>query len=192
VTSAAATLTVLAGGGGGPTLMEAHFDAGADGFVYADDLYRASLQPNYANGTALAAGGFSGGGLQVMLGGINSQNIQKMSGGWHRSFSLASAAPVTLSFRYRLTGHNIRSNRFGQMLVGLNGVLRGVPPSDYVAQVLGGLGGVTSTTGWQLAQIDLGMLPAGTHVLSLGGYQNVKSNTNETVEVLIDDIVVTQ
>ena len=99
---------------------------------------------------------------------------------------------MTLSFRYRLTGNNVRSNRFGQMLVSLNGVLRGVPPNDYVAQVLGGLGGVTSTTDWQQVQISLGTLPAGTHVLSLGGYQNVKSNTNETVEVLIDDVVVTQ
>jgi hypothetical protein len=192
ITSAAATLTVNSGGGGGPTLMEAHFDAGADGFVYADDLYRASLQPNYANGTALAAGGFSGGALQVMLGGLNSQNIQKMSGGWQNSFSLANAAPVRVSFRYRVTGNNLRSSRFGQMLVGLNGVLRGVPPNDYVAQVLGGLGGVTSTTDWQLVQIDLGLLPAGTHVLSLGGYQSVKSNTNESVEVLIDDVVVMQ
>jgi uncharacterized repeat protein (TIGR01451 family) len=193
VTSSAATLTVLSGGGGGPTLIDAHFDGGADGFVYADDLFRGSLQPLYANGAAVPAGGFSGsGGLQVMVGGLNSQNIQKMSGGWQRSFSLADAASVTLTFRYRLTGNNVRSSRFGQMLVSLNGVLRGVSPNDYVAQVLGGLGGVTSTTDWQQVQINLGPLPAGTHVLSLGGYLNGKSNSNETVEVVIDDVVVTQ
>jgi hypothetical protein len=192
VESSAATLTVLSGGGGGPTLIDAHFEGGADGFVYADDLFRGSLQPNYANGVALPAGGFSGGGLQVLVGGINGQNIQKMSGGWQRSFTLADAATVTLTFRYRLTGNNVRSNRFGQMLVGLNGVLRGVSPNDYVAQVLGGLGGVTSTTDWQQVQINLGPLAAGTHVLSLGGYMNGKSNSNETVEVIIDDVAVTQ
>ena len=90
-----------------------------------------------------------------------------MSGGWHRSFSLASATPVTLSFRYQLTAANLDSGEIGQMLVSLNGVLYGVPPNDYVAQ--GGGTGVTTTTGWQQVQIDLGPLPAGTHVLALGG-----------------------
>jgi hypothetical protein len=192
-TSNPATLTVNSGGGGGgSTLLEAHFDGSAEGFGYSDDLYRATLQPNYADGTALAAGGFSGGALQVVLGGVNGQNIQKMSGGWQRSFAVSAGSPVTLTLRYRLTGNNVRSTRFGQMLVGINGVLRGVPPNDYVAQVLGGLGGVTSTTDWQQVQIDLGSLPAGTHVLSLGGYMSGKSNSNETVEVLVDDVVVTQ
>jgi hypothetical protein len=191
-TSNAATLTVNAGGGGGSTLMEAHFDGSAEGFGYADDLFRATLQPNYADGAVLAGGGFSGGALQVVLGGINGQNIQKMSGGWQRSFAVSGGGPVTLTFRYRLTGNNVRSNRFGQMLVSVNGVLRGVAPNDFVAQVLGGLGGVTSTTDWQQVQIDLGSLPAGTHVLSFGGYMNGKSNSNETIEVLVDDVLVTQ
>ncbi len=40
-TSAAATLTVSSGGGGGTsTLIDAHFDTDADGFAYADDLFR--------------------------------------------------------------------------------------------------------------------------------------------------------
>ena len=78
------------------------------------------------------------------------------------------------------------------MLVSINGVLYGVPPNAYVAQVLGGLGGVSSTTEWQQAQIALGPLPAGTHALALGGYLSGKSQSSEVVEVLIDDVVVTQ
>jgi hypothetical protein len=71
-------------------------------------------------------------------------------------------------------------------------VLYGVPPNTYVAQVFGGLGGVSSTTGWQEAQINLGSLPAGTHVLALGGYLSGKSGSGETVEVVIDEVELTQ
>ncbi len=122
VTSAAATLTVLDGGsGGGTALLEAHFDGGADGFAYADDLFRATTQPAYASGEQLASGGFSGGGLKVLVGGINGSNIQKMSGGWQRSFSVATTGPTTLTFRYKLGITNLKSDRFGQMLVSVNG-----------------------------------------------------------------------
>jgi hypothetical protein len=77
------------------------------------------------------------------------------------------------------------------MLVSLNGVLYGVPPNDYVNQVFGGLGGVSSTTDWQQVSLDFGVLPAGSHTLTLGGYLSVKSGSGETVEVLIDDVTVT-
>jgi hypothetical protein len=112
-----------------------------------------------------------------------------MSGGWQRSFSLTSPTLVTLSFRYQLTETaTYESDEFTQMLVSIDGVLYGVPPNDYVAQVVGT--GPT-TTGWQLVQITLGTLPAGTHVLALGGYNNQKTNVNESAEVRIDDVLLT-
>src|SRR4029453_6211410 len=80
VTSAVATLTVLTGGGGGTSLFNVHFDADADGFTYADDLFRGTNEPGYASGNYISSGGFTGGALRVAIGGINSQNIQKMSG----------------------------------------------------------------------------------------------------------------
>ena len=64
-------------------------------------------------------------------------------------------------------------------------------PPDYVAQIVGnGNGGIAESTGWQLFSADLGTLGAGSHTLTLGGYNNRKSYTNETTEVLIDDVVV--
>jgi hypothetical protein len=192
VTSAAATLTVnAAAGGGGTASFEAHFDSGDDGFTYADDVFRATSKPAYVSGTWLAEGGFAGGALRVILGGVDGSNVSKMSGGWQRSVTLAAAGPATISFRFRLSAANLKSERFGQMLVGLNGVLVGLPPNDYVGRVDGGLGGVSSTTGWQQVQIDLGVLPAGTHALVLGGYLSNKSGSSETVEVLIDDVTMT-
>ena len=187
VTSAAATLTVNAPAV--TTFIEAHFDTGADSFAYADDLFRGTSKPNYASGAQLPAGGFTGGGLQVLVGGINSNNIPNMSGGWQRSFTLSTTTTVILSFRYQLTASNLDSGELGQMLVSVNGVLKGVAPNDYVAQ--DGGTGVTMTTGWQQVQINLGSLPAGTHTLALGSYLTRKTGTDETSEVLIDDVLVT-
>jgi hypothetical protein len=189
VTSPAATLTVMPGGT--VVLVEAHFDSGADGFVYADDLFRGTSRPEYETGAALPAGGFTGGGLQVVNGGVNGQNIPNMSGGWWRSFTLDAAGPTKVSFRYKLSMVRSRTDRFGQVLVSVNGVLAGVSPNDYVVQLAGTGGGGTSTTGWQTVEVDLGQLPAGTHTLSLGGYLTRKSNVDEFSEVLIDDVVVT-
>jgi hypothetical protein len=189
VTSTAATLTVQPGGT--TTVLEAHFDGGTDGFAYADDLFRNTAQPTFASGSQLPTGGFSGGGLQVITGGVNGSNTPNMSGGWQRAFTLSSAGPATISLRYKLSVTNLKSDRFGQMLVSVNGVLHGVSPNDYVARVDGGLGGVSSTTGWQSVQINLGTLAAGTHNLALGSYLNRKSGTYETSDVIIDDVIVT-
>ena len=109
-----------------------------------------------------------------------------MSGGWRRSFTLAAPASVTLSFRYRLTETaEYEEDEFSQALVSIDGILHGIAPNDYIAQVVGG--GPT-TTGWQLVQINLGTLAAGTHMLAIGGYNNQKTYPDESVEILIDDV----
>ena len=176
----------------GASVLDIHFDGGTDGFAYADDMFKATVQPIYASGAQLPSGGFSAGGLQVLLGGVNGSNIQKISGGWARTFSLAAAGQTTLTFRYKLSIANLKSERFGQVLVSVNGVLYGVPPNTYVAQLMGGLGGISLTTGWQQVTINLGSLPAGTHTLALGGYLSGKSGSSETVEIVVDDVNLTQ
>ena len=123
-TSAAATLTVNSGGGGGgSTLIDAHFDTDTDSFTYLDDVFRGTSKPSYASGVAARDRWLHRGGLRVAVGGINSQNIQGMSGGWRRSFVLAAPAPVSLSFRYRLTETALyETDEFSQMLVSFDGV----------------------------------------------------------------------
>jgi hypothetical protein len=115
-----------------------------------------------------------------------------MSGGWQRTFTLAAATPVAVSFRYNLTQTpEYESDEYSQVLISMNGVLYGTVPADYVRQVIGnGSGGGSITTGWQLFQVHLGTLPAGTHTISVGGYNNRKNATNESTTVLIDDLLV--
>ena len=69
--------------------------------------------------------------------------------------------------------------------------LKGVSPNDHVAQVAGnGNGGAAIATGWQLVTIPLGTLPAGTHTLSLGDYNNKKDSKSEVTTILLDEVAV--
>ncbi len=186
-TSSPATLTVFEGVAS--AVFEAHFEGGADGFAYADDLF-GTVQPTFASGAIVPGGGFTGGGAQVTVGGINGSNTSNISGGWHRSFALASTAAATVTFRYRLTANNLDSGELGRMMVSLNGVLKGIAPNTYVAQAGGGTGPLV-TTGWQQVTMNLGTLPAGNHVLALGSFLTRKTGVDETAVVQIDDIVLT-
>ena len=178
----------------GATVLEAHFDADADGFAYEDDAFRGTAQPAYASGTRIATGGFSGGALRVAVGGIDDADIVGMSGGWARTFTLAAASSATtLTLRVRVTQTaDYEANELSQALVSLDGALRGLPPGDFVSQVVGdGNGGAPRTNGWQLITLNLGALPSGPHRLVIGGFNNQKTLANESTEVLVDDVVVT-
>jgi prepilin-type N-terminal cleavage/methylation domain-containing protein len=184
------------GGGSGPTvdtLLFATFNSSAESFAYADDLFRGTSQPNYASGAFVGGGGKTGGGIRVSLGGVDHNSITNMSGGWQRTFTLSHAAPVTLSVQYNLTqSEDYDSDEYSQTLVSIDGVLKGTSPSDYVAQITGdGNGGGQITTGWTVFHIELGTLSAGAHTLRLGGYNNKKSDDQESTTVVFDDVLVT-
>jgi hypothetical protein len=60
-----------------------------------------------------------------------------------------------------------------------------------VAQVTGnGNGGSARTTNWQLFQVNIGSLAAGTHTLTLGGYNNRKNSSTESTTILLDDVTI--
>jgi hypothetical protein len=76
-----------------------------------------------------------------------------------------------------------------QLLVSVDGALRGAGAADYVAQVAGnGNGGTNVTTGVITALVDLGVLSAGTHVLAVGGYNSKKTLSDEWTEIVIEDV----
>lgn len=172
-------------------ILEARFDAGADGFSYVDDAFRSTGQAGYASGSWIASGDFRGGALQVSLGGINNNDILGMSGGWQTTFSLSAPTKVVLYVRGNLTqAPDYESDERSQLLVSVDGVLTAAPPNDYLAQIVGnGNGGSARTTGWRLFQLNLGTLNAGTHTLVIGGYNNKKTSSNESTTVLIDDVL---
>jgi hypothetical protein len=171
-------------------ILEAHFDSGTDGFTYADDTFRGTAQPAYASGVRIASGGFSGGALRVSLGGVNETDVVGMSGGWTVSFTLTEAQEVGLSFRHRVTQTpDYESDERSESLASVNGALLG--PGGVLAQVVGnGNGGSSITTGFLLFQQSLGVLPAGTHTIVLGGFNNQKTTASESTQIVIDDVIV--
>ena len=170
-------------------IFEASFDLDPEGFVYMDDTFRGSNQPSYANGVHLTSGGFTGGGLEITLGGIDNADILNMSGGWEHNFSLSEASSITLSFRYNLTqASDYESDELSQVLVSIDGNLVGTS----VAQIVGnGNGGGQESTGWQVYQTSLGILGPGQHSVTFGGFNNKKTLSNESTDVLLDDVRVT-
>jgi len=186
------SVTVSGSGGGPITILETHFNSNEHGFSYVDDPFRGTSEPSYAEGVRIDTGGFTGGVLQVTLGGIDNADILGMSWGWQQNFTLSSSTEVSLSFCYNLTqALEYESDELSQALVSIDGTLYGEAPNDYVAQIVGnGNGGSPETTGWQLFQVDLGTLEAGDYTLTIGGYNNKKTSKNETTELLIDDVLV--
>jgi photosystem II stability/assembly factor-like uncharacterized protein len=176
------------------TVLEAHFDTDADGFTYADDAFRATAQPAYASGNRIATGGFSGGALRVALGGIDNAVITNMSGGWSRTIDLPRSGRLRLTARIQVTQTSeYESNELSQGLVSIDGALVGTAPNDFVTQIAGdGNGGNPISTGFQLVTLDLGTRAAGSHQLTLGGFNNQKTFNNESTEILIDDVVLTE
>jgi K319L-like, PKD domain/Fibronectin type III domain len=173
-------------------ILEAHFDNNKDGFSYVDDSFRNSSQPGYADGVWIASSGFIGGALQIALGGIDNAKILDMSGGWQQDFSLSIPTDVVLSFRYKLTQTpDYENDELSQLLVSVDHILYGKASNDYVVQIRGnGNGGSSENTGWQLFELNLGIFAAGDHTLTIGGYNNKKTYSNESTEVLIDNVLV--
>lgn len=152
-----ASFTWAVNAGSTTVLIDANFDTNSNGFSYLDDAFRNTNQPSYASGSHLTSGGFSGGALRVLVGGINGNDIVNMSGGWQSTFSLSQPSAVSISFRYNLSMHdNYENDEYAQMLVSVDGILHGQSPNDYIVQLNGGGG-----TGWQIFSIDLGQLAAG-------------------------------
>ena len=111
-----------------PPLLTANFDTGADGFVYADDAFRNTRQPNYADGKHVKTGGFRGGALRVTLGGRDNIAIFGMSGGWKRTFSVPDlgARELELELRFRINQTaDYGIDEFSQALASIDGRLVG-------------------------------------------------------------------
>jgi hypothetical protein len=162
-----------------PPLIDAHFNTTTDGFTYADNTFRNTNQGAYASGV------LSSGALSVSLGGVDETDILNMSGGWVRTFTLAAAASVQLSFGYTINmTADYETNECSEVLVSIDNTLFGAPGGDFVVRRCGPAGesGAFSVT--------TPMLAAGTHTLRVGGFNNGKTTTSEATTIRIDDVVV--
>ncbi len=161
------------------TLIEADFDAGPDGFVYADDTFRRTAEPGYASGTVGETMGRIGGGLKVLLGGVDDVDVEGMSGGFSRSFT--ASGTVRVSFWTKLTqSPDYEADEPAEALVSIDGrtYVVDTPTVD-----------PSWSSGWTRCETVI-TLEAGSHTLTSGGSNAAKTTASEQTEILIDDVVV--
>jgi len=189
-------------------LLLANFNSNTNGFSYLDDVFGTS-QPSYASGSRVTGSscyGGSGGCLNVLLGGINGNDILGMSGGWSYNLTLNSGdTGVVLSFRYKLDQTaKYEYDEYSRIQVKVDNVMYGRGSKGYIDHLGGdgdsdsGSGGSSAgnsntflpTTDWQNYEIFLGDLAAGTHTITLGAYNNKKTDTNESTTATFDDVVI--
>jgi hypothetical protein len=184
-------------------ILEAHFDAGTDGFKYYDDTFRGTHQPSYAKGMWVNGPAPQNGTLQITVGGVDNLGVKGMSGGFAAKFVLSVANRITLNFRARLSQTcAYESDEKSQVLVSIDKQLVGTPPNDWVVELAGDgapndpvdddtLYCRLKTTGWKLFTVDLGLLDAGGHQVIIGAWNNKKTRINEVTTLLLDDVVLT-
>ena len=168
------------------TIFSSTFDAGEDGFTFVKDAFGTN-QPNYVSGGFVNPGGFAGGGLRVLVGGIDDATILNMSGGWRRSFNLSTSQLITLSFDFNMTQNpDYENDEFSDMLFQIDG-----QPAAIQAHIVGdGNGGTPRSTGPVSRALDLGCLPPGLHTVTLGVRNNKKTLNNESTTLLLDNVSV--
>ncbi|WP_373501476.1 hypothetical protein [Desulfococcus sp.] len=171
----------------GSTLFSESFTTGAEGFVYKDDTFRGTKNPLYAKGDFVANGGYSGGALRVIVGGVDTVAITNgMSGGWTDTFNLNAGGMVGISLKYRLIANRFDADECGQVLAAIDGKLLQLNGNDYIEQICG-----RSDSGWKQASFEIS-LASGSHTLTIGAFNNKKTGALEQAEVFIDDVVITQ
>src|SRR5262249_13509677 len=166
------------------TVFSSTFDAGEDGFTFVKDAFGTN-QPNYVSGSFVNPGGFTGGCLRVVVGGIDNPTIRNMAVGWRRSFTLPSAQSISLSFDSNMTQTpDYESDEFSDTLTQID-----AQPAVVQPHIVGdGNGGPPRSTGPISRVIELGCLPPGTHTVTLGVRNNKKTFNNESTTLLLDNV----
>ena len=159
------------------------FDAGRSGFAYEDDVFQFTDAGRYARGEVAS------GQLDVVLGGRDDAVVEKMSGGWSKSFRLDEAMEVTLTFKVKLAmGSGTTRKDFADVRVALDGEQVSFGGKNHALRLKGLGEDQRHHTGWQTIEVDLGLLPAGRHEFTLGGYMNRKAGAGAFAKLQFDDV----
>ena len=184
------------------TLFTEDFSNGSGTFSYSDSTGAAtgssgfvSNNDDYEAGAHSSSGGETGGGLTVTLGGLDDNDVQNMGGDWTTTINVAETttnAQVTFSYRM-IYPANSESDEAGEVRFSLNGTQIGSNGNDYVHRTVGDgdSGTGTQDSGWQTVTLDLGTLAAGSHTISLQGWYEQKTASNEELEIFFDNFSLT-
>ena len=78
----------------------------------------------------------------------------------------------------------LENDEYADVLIAIDGQLFGLDGNDYVVRDYGG----GDNDGWQTVTIDIGNLSAGPHTVTLGGFLNKKTHSNEDAFIKFSDV----
>jgi len=115
-----------------------------------------------------------------------------MSAGVQRTFNLPSTSNLTVSFKAALRqSSRYERDEFSSLFASLDGEFLGSNANNALASITGnGNGGAIRSTGYRTYRFELEAVPAGRHVLVIGGFNNKKTESSESTEILVDDVLV--
>ncbi|WP_227421636.1 T1SS-143 repeat domain-containing protein [Pacificispira spongiicola] len=154
---------------------------------YSDD----PLNEYSSGGDGYATGYVDGDDYVVKIGGVDDCNVCDMAGGYTTTFNVQDGATDgSLTFSYRMVfDKEYESSEYGEVWVAIDGQKVMLNGNDYIEHV-DGSGSSDYDSGWQTVTIDLGDLSAGDHTITLGGYNNSKTQDEEQMTVRFTDIEV--
>jgi hypothetical protein len=185
----------------------ASFDSNTNGFEFVDNPFNDTLASAYSRGERISSGGYSGGALEVLLGNVDSTTVVNMSGGWRRSFYLSANSNIQLSFWYNMSlSSTYENNEYSDLMTAIDdaliktgtneafartyGIRIGI--NEYIERMYGnGSAGTINSTGWK-QYIYATNLTAGLHTVTIGGYNNQKTDDSEETTILIDNVSLTK
>ena len=182
------------------TLVEANvifttdFETNAGGFAYSDNTFRGVVNGKYASGRSVGGAVGTASFVEVTLGGIDTVSIRNgISGGWSRNFVLSRPSSVSIEINYQLTFNaNYEPDEFAQVLCSVDGILIGLNSKDFIVQVTGdGNGGLDNVVGYTTVTLTSSILATGTHRITVGGYNNQKTWSDELTRVRFSKVSVT-
>ena len=170
------------------TLFVAKFHNDTGGFYYADDIFRGTSHSLHSSGIHVARDAYNLGHLEVNLGGVDSNEVVGMSGGWIRPFTLNRTGDVIVKVRYDLNmTPYYEPDEYTQVLCSVDGVLAGsFPGQDYITEMNGGSSGVIA---YNWVNVSLGVLSAGRHFLMIGAFGNKKTTYRERSRVRFRKVI---
>ncbi|MEQ8603642.1 MAG: tandem-95 repeat protein [Marivibrio sp.] len=167
------------------TLLSEDFDDDVGGFSYEDGVFGGGDNDDKEHGRYKQ----NDGQIEVTLGGGGGADVTDgMSGGYSRSFTVDQAvtgAKLTFSYKVEMANH-FEEDEIADLMVSIDGQTLGVDGESYVERVAGG-----GDTGWKTVTIDLPELSQGSHEITLGGYLNQSTSSNERVEFHFTEVAIT-
>ena len=179
-----------------PTILaEFNFNKNLGGFTYIDDVFRNTKNPAYASGKKTVTA--NDGRLQVSLNGRNNRPVSGVSGGWRKTFDLATSGTVSITFDYKVDlVKTYKANLYTEALVSVDGKLLGINGLDSLIHLVSNnknnaKKATITSSGKLTASVTTDMLFTGTHTLIIGGYSNKKASKNDSSNITFDNIKLT-